>query len=251
MVALIWEGITDPLVGFLANTTKTRWGRYRPYLLFGSIPLGLSFVAMFPPIGLSSAALAIYALASHLLFRTVFTFVNIPYLSLSAQITSDSLTRGYLAAARLFSTAVCGILLAVATLPAVNLMGGGRGGFFGVTLVYALLSAAILTICFFSTRESVQATSRHQVDLSGTMQAIRVNRPFQLVFGATLLASVGYTMCTKALIYYVKYSGGTERSISVALTIFLATGAASVLPWAWLMRPRPNAGCGLPRSRSR
>jgi GPH family glycoside/pentoside/hexuronide:cation symporter len=90
MVALIWEGATDPVVGVIANRTRSRWGRYRPYLLLGCVPLAVSFVAMFVPWGLSGTALAVYAFVTHLLFRTVYTLVNIPYIALSAQMTTDS-----------------------------------------------------------------------------------------------------------------------------------------------------------------
>jgi hypothetical protein len=83
--------VTIPLFGVLANRTRTRWGKYRPYLMFGSLPLAASFVLMFAPVQLDGWALIAYALATQALFRTTYAVVNIP----AAQV--EAVESGYVA----------------------------------------------------------------------------------------------------------------------------------------------------------
>lgn len=235
MTALIWEGATDPVVGILANKTRSRWGRYRPYLLFGAIPLALSFVAMFVPLGLSGTALALYAFATHLIFRTVYTFVNIPFIALSAQMTNNSHERSKLAGARMIFAIFCGLVLAGLSLPLVKVLGGGTDGFFRLSLIYAVVVVAILLLCFSVTREEVETGEDHPT-LPDMLRAVRSNRPFLALLAATVLGSVGYTMSGKAMIYYMKYYAGGEASVTTALSIGLLAAAAAMGPWIWVTK---------------
>jgi len=230
MTALIWEGITDPIVGVLANKTRSRWGRYRPYLLLGALPLAASFVAMFIPFGLTGTALALYAFATHILFRTVYTLVNVPYIALSAQMTTDGLVRGRLAGARMMFAIFCGLVLAGATLPLVRVLGGGTSGFFFLSLLYGMVVVAILLICFKSTHEAVQVAEDHPT-LSQMMRAVRSNRPFLALLAATLMGSVAYTMSGKALLYYMKYQVGSESAVTTGLVVGLMAAALSMPVW--------------------
>lgn len=231
MVALVWEGITDPVIGMIANRTNSRWGRYRPYLLFGSVPLSLSVVAMFVPTGLTGSALVGYCFVTHLIYRTLFTVVNIPYISLSAQLTQDSDERGRLAAARMMFAIVCGLMLASITLPAADSLGGGHEGFFLLASFYSVAATIILILCFATTREVVRADASDHPGLRDMLTTMRVNRPFLQLFVATVLGATGYTMSNKALIYYLKYWVGSESAVTLGLVITLGAAAAAMIPW--------------------
>lgn len=235
MSALIWEGVSDPVVGLLANRTRSRWGRYRPYLLLGSLPLAASFVAMFLPLGLTGAALTAYACATHLLFRTVYTFVNIPYIALSAQMTDDSVIRSRLAGARMMFAILCGLVLAGVSLPLARWLGGGTNGFFALSLIYGSALVVILLVCFSVTRESVANGEPHPT-LPQMARAVRVNRPFHGLLAATLLGSVAYTMTGKAQLYYVKYHAGSEAAVTTGLVVGLLAAAIAMPGWIYASR---------------
>lgn len=250
MVALIWEGITDPVIGMLANRTRSRWGRYRPYLLFGAVPLALSVVAMFLPLGLSGGALVAYCFVTHLVYRTVFTLVNIPYIALSAQMTQDSDARGQLAAARMLFAIVCGLTLASLTLPVANALGGGQTGFFLVSVIYSVAATVILLITFAVTREDVTEASADHPSFSEMLATLRVNRAFMLLFVATAAGATGYTMSGKALIYYLKYWVGSEAAVTSGLVITLGAAALAMIPWMLIAKRTSKrfvwlAGAGL------
>lgn len=237
MTALIWEGISDPVIGMIANRSRSRWGRYRPFLLFGAAPLALSVIAMFVPVGLNGAALVAYCFITHLLYRTVFTVVNIPYIALSAQMTRDANQRGALAAARMLFAIFCGLGLAALTLPLSQALGGGRTGFFLLSVIYSAIATAVLLICFASTREeAVGAEAPERESFAGMFKAMRVNGPFIVLFAATALGATGYTMSGKALIYYVKYWVGSEAAVTLGLVIGLGAAALAMIPWALVAR---------------
>jgi len=235
MVALVIEGVLDPVMGVVANRTRTRFGRYRPWLLFGAGPLCLSFVAMFLPLGLTGGALIAYTLATHLIFRLLYTVVGIPYAALSAQMTRDSRERSTLAGARMIFAISCGLTLAAASLPLAAAFGGGREGFFRLSLVYAGAAFVILMICYASTREDPTSTSA-QPSYADAWRSLRSNRPFQLVMWAMVLASIGSTASSKTIVYYMKYVVGSEAGVTTALT--LSTGVAGIAMPIWMLLTR-------------
>ncbi len=96
LLAMIWDGITDPVMGMIADRTRTRWGQYRPYLLFGAIPLAISYYLAFSIPELSAEALVTYVLITHLLFRTCFTVVYMPFTAFIAKLSNDSNERSSL-----------------------------------------------------------------------------------------------------------------------------------------------------------
>lgn len=236
MAALIWEGVADPVVGMVVSRTRSRWGRYRPYLLFGAVPLALSVVAMFAPVGLTGPALIAYCFITHMLYRTVFTIVNIPYISLSAQMTRDADQRGALAAARMLFAIACGLALASLTLPLAGALGGGQRGFFLLSIVYSIVATAILVLCFSVTREKDVGTQEAPESFVGMLAAMRSNRPFLILFAATALGATAYTMAGKALIYYVKYWVGSESAVTLALVAGLGAAALAMVPWVMIAK---------------
>jgi GPH family glycoside/pentoside/hexuronide:cation symporter len=231
MAALVWEGATDPAMGVIASRTQSRFGSYRPYLLYGAPLLALTFIAMFLPLGLKDTALALFCLVTHLLFRTAYTVVNIPYVALSARMTSDSHIRSRLAGARMLFAILTGLGLAAATLPLVTQFGGGARGFMAVSLIYAAIATLILLNCFRTTREDIIEDSDAHPRFRDIVLAVKSNRPFLLLLAATLVGSIGYTMGGKALLYYMKYYAGSEQTITLGLTISLGAAALSMIPW--------------------
>jgi GPH family glycoside/pentoside/hexuronide:cation symporter len=235
MVALIWEGLTDPIIGIVVNRTRSRWGRYRPYLLFGAVPVGLSVIAMFVPIGLTGPMLVAYCFATHLLYRMIFAFVNIPYISLSAQMTRNSAVRGQLAGTRMIFAIVCGLLMAALTLPLAKAFGGGRVGFFLVSVLYSVIATAILFFCFARTSE-IEEPDTTDHGIQAMLDTIKGNWPFLILLIATVTGATGYTMSGKALVYYLKYWSGSESMVTAGLVTVLGTAALAMIPWVWLSR---------------
>ncbi len=242
MIAMIWDGITDPLMGYVAERTHTRWGSYRPYILFGSVPLALSLILMFYRPDLTATGLIYYTLATHVLFRTTYTVLSIPYSSLSARMTRSSQERNSLAAIRMVSATLGGMFVAFMTLRLVEHFGVGDPvrGFFWVAVFYAVLSIPVFLLLFAFTQESEDSVSNrgkeNGLPLRDVFAALIRNRAFLIVFFAIVLGMAASVLVSKTLIYYFKYNLDAEGSISTALTVLTGMTALCVPVWAIVAR---------------
>ena len=224
MIALVWDGLIDPLIGIVANRTRSRRGRYRPYILFGMVPLCLSFVAMFYVHPVSGTLLVAVTFGFHLLFRTVYALVNIPFVSLSAELSVDSHERSQLAGYRIVNATLAALVVAGATLPLAGALGRGdlKTGFFLVSIVYAVIALATFILCFRSTARPELPSGRHETpNLSALLMTIKANRPFQLLFAATLLGGIGGAVASKTLVYFFKYNLESPDHVATGLVVLV------------------------------
>lgn len=238
LVCLVWDGVTDPLMGAIASRTRSRWGRYRPYVLIGAPFTAISFWLMFtrPPMGQDWAVA--WALGTHLLFRTAYTVQSIPYSSLSAVITTDSNQRGRLAASRMVCATTSGLLVAFFTLALAGRVAEDRAsGFAAVAAGYAALSLVLFAITFFSTREHVAPpASEPMPTMRDFARLVSGNPAFLLLFSATIISSIGGTLFSKTLVYYVIYDLGQPASVGVLLATLIGTITVFVPLWQMVTR---------------
>lgn len=218
LVAMLWDGVTDPVIGFIAQRTQTRWGSYRPYILLGAVPLVLSLVLVFYDPGFEGAALIAFALISHMAFRTAYTVVNIPYSALSAKITRSTEIRNELAAWRISLATIGSAFVAYSTLKLVAFFGQGDDsfGFVATAGLYAVISLPVFLLLFLAVRErTMPATETTPVDFKGALASLLRNKPFLVVLGATIFATLGGVLVSKMLVYYFKYSLGDETAVGL------------------------------------
>ncbi len=234
--AVIWDAVIDPVMGALANRTSTKWGRYRPFLLFAAVPLAAAWALVFLPTGLTGWQLVLFALGAHLIFRSVYTIAFMPYLALSAAMTDDSGERGALAAYRLVFQAFAGVLAAFATLGLVERLGGGQQGWFATAAIYGAASAALLMLVFAAAREQTTGEAlKVRPSFAQIFQVLKHNSAFWLVCSAFLIGSVGFVFFNKSLPYWVTYGLGIPN-FGPFLGL-LALGITGTIPlWAILSK---------------
>jgi glycoside/pentoside/hexuronide:cation symporter, GPH family len=231
-----WDYVNDPLVGYLSDRTHTRWGRRRPFLLFGALPFALTFILLWwkPPFE-GTTALAIYYSLAFALYDTAATFVYMPFYALTPELTSDYDERTSITSVRMFFS-ILGSLLAF-TLP-LWIVGGFNPGnadrvlFMGT--VFGLFSAIPLLLVFANTRERPEfANLKPGLSVKESVKVTWQNRPF--VFGLTMFLFNGVTISIiqVILLYYVKYVVEREaQSDMIMATIFVV--AMLTLPlWNW------------------
>src|SRR5215210_7047349 len=157
LVVRVWGGITDLLAGRRVDATSTRWGKFRPYLLFGSLPLLLTLVALFTvPGGWSQEAKLVYAYATYALFQLLYSFVNIPYGSLSAAMTQVSDERSKLSSYRMVFTSLTILLLAIVISPQIEGSENLQSSLTITTLIFVVAGMAFYLFTFFTAREQVE-----------------------------------------------------------------------------------------------
>ena len=209
-IGMAWDAVTDPFMGYMAERTRTRWGVYRPYLLFGNIPLALSFVLLFwvPP--LEGSSLFFFLLFANLLHRTCFTLVSVPFSSLTPRVTSDSQERTNLTGFRMLGAQTGTNLMALLAFPIIFWVGGEDEsmGFIVLASVAGITAILIHSITFITVKEpeSDQGIERVGGSLTDAAMAIGNNKPFWLVFSATLIVGITTIFFGNNLIYYTKYA---------------------------------------------
>jgi len=209
-IGMFWDAITDPFMGYVAERTRTKWGVYRPYLLFGNIPLALSFVLLFWAPPFEGTVLFLFLLFANLLHRTCFTLVSVPFSSLTPRITSDSQERTNLTGFRMLGAQTGTNLMALLAFPVIFWVGGEdeSRGFVVLAAIAGLTALAIHAITFLTVKEpsNDQGIERVGGSLSEAAKAIKKNRPFWLVFSATLIVGITTIFFGNNLIYYTKYA---------------------------------------------
>jgi GPH family glycoside/pentoside/hexuronide:cation symporter len=230
LVSKFWDAGIDPGLGVLVDSTRTRWGKMRPYLLFGAAPLGLSVFLLFLGPSLPPAWKIVYSYATFIFFCTAISLVNIPYVALTAVLTTDSRARSGLSAYRM-SLALLGTLLAGAiTKPLVGLASRELLGFRLVGALYGLLAAGVTLITFLSVREGTEAQARdkteRRIGFRATLRVLTANPPFMLVVGGMFLFMTAIGMMAGTVTYYFKYNLQAEGLVPVA---FLAMFVTAIL----------------------
>lgn len=233
LVARIWDGINDPIIGYFAQKTQTRWGTFRPYLLFASLPMAASMVLLFYAPDLTPGGKLIYAAATYIFFGLSFTLYNIPYSTLTAVITSDYHERSVLTGYRMTFAMTGGIVAGVMMLPAVNLFGGGKQGYLYAAFLFSVIIFVANLSGFFSVKERIQLQPSANIPFFKAFEALRKNRPFWLLclaFGCCF-AALGVYSATIA--YYFTYYWEDSSKTSVALFIMMGTTAVTIPFWTW------------------
>src|SRR5215216_904702 len=162
-----WDYINDPIVGYLADRTRTRWGRRRPYLIFGFIPFGIGFAMLWwrPPFETPLALTAYYA-AAYFFYDTMVTITSMPYLALTPELTQDYDERTSLTSYRMAFALFGGLVAFVVPLMMIGTMRPENAQkVFQMGLVFAAASALPLLITFAGTREKEEYLQQVQPSL--------------------------------------------------------------------------------------
>lgn len=218
------DAITDPIMGYLADRTNTRWGKFRPWLLWSAIPFALLFwVAFTIPEGLSDSGKLWYAGVSYTVLMMVYTMNNVPYSALNGVITGDQMERTSLSSYRFFSAMCAGFIVSGFTLPLVDKFGQGndaKGWSITVGLM-ALVSVVFFVISFFSTKERIHPPAGQKPDLKQDFKDILKNRPWIAMFGMTMFVFITLSLRGNASYLHMTYyvDNGAIRNFLESLSL--------------------------------
>ncbi len=208
LITRIWDSCFDPIVGIMSDRTKTKWGKFRPYLLWVAIPLALIGVLTFYVPDFDEKGKIIYAYVTYSLMMMVYSLINVPYASLLGVISPDRKERNTLSSYRMVF-AFGGSLLALWLIePLVNYFGGNlnsKTGWLATIAVFGVITTAFFWACFLWTKERVQPISDEKQDLKSDLNDLLKNKPWWILLGAGIGALIFNSIRDGAAIYYFKY----------------------------------------------
>jgi glycoside/pentoside/hexuronide:cation symporter, GPH family len=228
--------INDPLVGYISDRTRTKWGRRRPFLLFGFLPYAILFAMLWwrPPFE-SQIWLAVYYGAIYALYDTAATILYMPYYALTPELTQNYDERTSLTSYRM-AFSLFGTMLAFTVPLAVigSLRPESSGRILAVAAVLGFLSALPQLLVFFGTRERPEYMNMVEPELKASIKAAFRNKPFLIVMGIFLFTWMALEIVQATLLFFLKYRMNLEsQSDLVTATIFVT--ALIMLPfWSWV-----------------
>ncbi|NJC71351.1 MFS transporter [Planosporangium thailandense] len=211
------------------DKTSTRWGKFRPYLLFGSLPLLFLGVALFSvPGGLSTTGKLVYAYVTYTLWGLSYSFVNIPYGSLAAAMTQDPDERSRLSSSRVVSSNLTILALAAIVAPLIQTSNNLQRSLTILMAIFLVVGFGLYLWCFFTSLEQVQR-EEEKVGLRESLAMLGHNRPLILLSLSGLLFLGGMFTLQTLAVYYARDvlgSGGYYVVLTVAQTVGMIAAAA-------------------------
>ena len=223
LVARMVDAVTDPLMGAIAERTRTRWGRLRPYLLWGALPLGAITVATFSVPDLDESGKVIWAYVTYTLFGILYTVVTIPYSALTASLTDDYQERTRLSTFRMAFAFSGALIVSVGVAQWVRMFANPVEGYVLIMSIFACVATLLLLITFFNTKEVVRPPPEQKLSLNDSLRAVFYNPPLLIVIALFTLGMLSFTVRQTVTIYYFSYNVGRPDLIGAFFAATLAT----------------------------
>jgi GPH family glycoside/pentoside/hexuronide:cation symporter len=234
-IARIWDMASDPLMGVISDRTRTRWGKFRPYILWTAFPYGVLAILAFSTPDLGPTGKVVYAAVTYLLLMTAYTAVNLPYSSLGAVMTSDSYERTSLNTYRFICAFVGQLIVSGLALTLARRFGEGdyAKGYQLTLTLFAAISFVLFIITFATTKERIQPPKAQQDSLKQDVRILLSNRPWIILAIVGIVSFVMFALQNLSLAYYFKYYIGKEESVQ----LFNVVGSIALIAALPLSKP--------------
>jgi glycoside/pentoside/hexuronide:cation symporter, GPH family len=207
LVVRVFDAVFDPAVGVIADRTKTRWGRFRPWVLWTAVPFGVMAVLAFTTPDLSPGGKLVYAYVTYILLMIVYSANNLPYSALSGVMTGDMAERTSLSQYRFVAAMLGQLVIQGLALPMVNALGRGNDarGYQLTMMILGALAVVFFFITFATTRERVAPLEGQSQSIGQDFRDLLKNGPWKAMFALTVVLFITLALRGGAIVYYFKY----------------------------------------------
>jgi len=235
LIARLWDMASDPIMGVIADRTSTRWGKFRPYLLWVAAPYALLAVAAFSTPDFGPTGKVVYAGVTYLLLMTAYTAINLPYSSLGAVMTADGYERASLNTYRFICAFAGQLVVAGLALTMARQLGGGDDarGYQLTLVVFGAISFVFFMIAFASTTERIQPPVAQRSSLREDLRVLFANVPWIVLSVVGLLSFVMFAMQNASVAFYFKYYVGDAENVQ----LFNVIGSLALIAGLPFSRP--------------
>ena len=229
-----WDYINDPIVGYLSDRTRSRWGRRRPFLLFGAIPFGLSFILLWLSPNLSQTGLIVYYSVAYIIYEAMATIVYMPYYALTPELTEDYDERTKLTSFRMLFNILGSLVAYVFPMLVIgSMVPDNTKKVMVMALIAAAIAATPLLLVFFGTKEKKEYMLEKQPKLIPSIKAAFKNRPFIFGAGIYLLTWMTIVVLETNLLIYIKYILERQGQSSLIMASIFVTAIFALPIWNW------------------
>jgi len=217
LVARFWDMAIDPVIGIVSDRTNTRWGKFRPYILFGAIPYAVLAILTFTTPNFGEVGKIIYAGATYVLLMTAYAAINLPYSALGAVMTDDTYERAGLNTYRFIAGFSGQFIVTGLALTLAEFFGHGNKaqGFQYTVLMFAVLSLIFFFITFQTTKERVQPPKEQKNSLKEDLKNLFANKAWRILAIVGIISFIMFAMQNAAIAYYFKYYLGRENNVQL------------------------------------
>ena len=212
LITRIWDSAFDPIVGVVADRTHSRWGKFRPYLLWLAVPFGIIGILTFVTPDWSPTGKLIYAYVTYSLMMMIYSAINVPYASLLGVMSPNPKERHTLSTYRMTFAYIGSFIALLLFMPLVNFFSGNskeladqQTGWTMAVVVIAILCIVLFFGCFAWTKERVKPIKETQNPLKEDLKDLFKNKPWWILLGAGVAALVFNSIRDGATVYYFKY----------------------------------------------
>jgi sugar (glycoside-pentoside-hexuronide) transporter len=231
LITRLWHAVIDPLMGVVADRTNTRWGRFRPWVLWSAIPFGVLFFLTYTVPNFDQHGKVIWAYTTYILLMLVYTINNIPYSAMTGVLTGDSDDRTSLASWRFIAAMTAAFIVQTFTPRFVEWAGDNDKQLgYQITIgAYAMIAVVCFVITFLSTKERVQPDPNQSTSLRQDVADLAGNGPWWALFVLTLFTFINLSLRGSTTPYYFQYYIRDEKLLSWFNGLGLATTLIGVL----------------------
>jgi glycoside/pentoside/hexuronide:cation symporter, GPH family len=207
LVTRVWDAANDPIMGIICDRTKSRWGKFRPYLLFVAVPFALIGILTFSTPDLDATGKLIYAYVTYTMMMMVYTAVNVPYASLMGVMTANTAERTSLASFRFLGAFSGGLFVTATATYLIEYFGdtlGNATGYQFTVGIYAVLAAILFILTFAGTKERLKPAVQ-QNSLREDLKDIAKNGPWFIMLAAAISVLIFNSLREGAMLFYFKY----------------------------------------------